>query len=412
MRPTRIALRLLLGSFVVVAALGLRFSRAQGPADVGYTELEQEQRKHRDLMPGVLKGNPVCNPNDQKHVDAIDSEAKWITYRFWYPEFHTTTDQLKSVDRLYRDFDSDLSYLKRSKSMNPAAAEVFTKRVIVRGMEVLKTPRRQPIAQINVARVLAGLAELGQGELADALVDLLQDKNQEDGVKYWALRGLQQLMSAPAQNPPVLTPERKEKAIKALVDFINRKAKFLESAPRAEVEGFRVLRREALAALNNCGLPTLADKDKTRPALTLLRVMANEGLLPPARMDERVEAAIGLARMQPDQAKNYNADYAAQQIGIFLEQFSTFAASENSKEKLPCRVYAARLYEALEAMGAANNDPYVKQIVKESLSLLARIELNRQPDPQALSRIAKDMPPPSTQLYKDLKDSGVKPAAE
>jgi hypothetical protein len=226
------------------------------------------------------------------------------------------------------------------------------------------------------------------------------------------MKAVQQLLS-PAQPQPVMSKERKEKVITTLLAFISRKTEFLDKTPQEEIEGYRVLRREAVAALNHCELPALSD-GKTRPALVLLRLMANEGFAPEARMDERMEAAIGLARMQPEQDKNYSPDYAAQQIGVFLEQWVTYALSEQGKKaKLPYKIYSARLIEALDAMNAAAKNPYVTKVVKLALPLLDRIEKgNTNVDPLPLATLVKDEPPANGQLYKDVKDSMVKPAAE
>jgi hypothetical protein len=409
MQRILLGIRLLVVLFVLAAGLGLGIGRSDGPADVGLVDLEREGPRYREVRPKLFKGEIPCDPNNKDHFAAVDFEAKWVTYRFYYDDYHGTDNPQRSIAGLIRDFDGDITQLKRGKENTKAAAQLFTKQVIVRAKEVLAA-RRKPIIQVNVAHVLANLAELGQGELADALVDVLKDDTQYEGVRYWVLKGLQQLMSAPPQDPPVLSKERKEKVIKALIAFISRKTNFLPTTSRAEVEGYRVLRREATAALNNCAIPTLADG--AHPALVLMRLMANEGFTPEVRMDERVEATIALARMQPDQDKNYNPDYAVQQIGLFLEQFAGYAQVEGKKERAPCKVFSARMIEALEAMKATAKNPYVTEVVNESLKLLARLEAGNTADPVPLATLVKEKAPPSSQLYKDVKDSTVKPAAE
>jgi hypothetical protein len=409
MQRILLGIRLLVALFILAAGLGLGIGRSEGPADVGLVDLERERPKHRDIQPKLFKGDiSPCDPNNKDHFAAVDFEAKWVTYRFYYEDYHGTDNPQRSIAGLIRDFDGDVSQLKRGKEATKATAQLFTKQVILHAKEVLAA-RRKPIVQVNVARVLANLADLGQGELADALIEVLQDNNQYEGAKYWALKGLQQLVNAPVQDPPVLNKERKEKVVKALIDFISRKAKFLPNTPRTEIEGYRVLRREATSALNNCAIPTLSDG--TRPALVLMRLMANEGFTPEVRMDERVEAAIALARMQPDQDKNYNPEYAAQQIGLFLEQFTGHIQGEN-KEKLPWKVFSARMIEALEGMKATWKNAYVTEIVNESLKLLARLEGGNIADPVPLANLVREKLPASGQLYKDVKDSAVKPAAE
>ena len=50
-------------------------------------------------------------------------------------------------------------------------------------------------------RVLARLAPLGNPDLADALGDIVKDPQHNDGVKYWAMRGLRDLLALTADNP-------------------------------------------------------------------------------------------------------------------------------------------------------------------------------------------------------------------
>ena len=69
-------------------------------------------------------------------------------------------------------------------------------------------------------------------------------------------------------------------------------------------------------------------------------------------MDERVEAAIGLARQKFSQDKGYNPDVAIYYIGQFLSEFGSFCNTENVKLQRPVKVYAGRMIEALDVMKA------------------------------------------------------------
>src|SRR6185312_14029984 len=95
--------------------------------------------------------------------------------------------------------------------------------------------------------------------------------------------------------------------------------------------GFCLLRREAIRALAQIHMPAVSDK--VRPALTLARFAgADGGIQPPPRIDERMEAALGLARMQAAQDKQYQIDYAAGQIGRCLGAFAQKANEEKDKK--------------------------------------------------------------------------------
>ncbi len=95
-------------------------------------------------------------------------------------------------------------------------------------------------------------------------------------------------------------------------------------APRAQIDGFLLVRREAIAALAQDRYPTLPDK--SRPAWLLLKVAANDGIPAVPRLDERIEAAIGVAHAQPDLDKDYQPDYAAYQLGLFATDFTAHYA--------------------------------------------------------------------------------------
>src|SRR5204862_5746738 len=120
--------------------------------------------------------------------------------------------------------------------------------------------------------------------------------------------------------------ERQEKVAQAVLEFLNRRPGGLHAnSPPEEVDGYRLLRREALRALAQTHAPALGEK--YRPALSLVRFVGNDArVAPPPRLDERLEAAIGLARMRP--AKEYQPDYAAYEIGRFVVEFGSAANRE------------------------------------------------------------------------------------
>src|SRR5262249_53225855 len=137
-----------------------------------------------------------------------------------------------------------------------------------------------------------------------------------------------------------------------------------------EVEGFRVLRREAVKALAQYRAPSI--KDQARPALVLLKVVARDGFQPEPRMDERVEAAIGVARMKPDIDQTYQREYAAQQLGLFVVDFAYRYNTRDRAEMKPWAVQAARLSDALEVMKAESKNPYVAKAVDDGIRLVLR----------------------------------------
>jgi len=91
-----------------------------------------------------------------------------------------------------------------------------------------------PIARVNGADVLARLAGVGQEEVADALVEILNDDKQNRAVKYHAVRGLERLFA--------LGPPGKDTGVQLyprLAQVPRRQAAFYDPTAVQEVDGFR-----------------------------------------------------------------------------------------------------------------------------------------------------------------------------
>ncbi len=121
--------------------------------------------------------------------------------------------------------------------------------MIVRASEVLKEPK--PITRVNAARLLAKLAELGQPEMADALVntftqELALDSKRNDGVVYYLLRGMRELLAIPPPAPPakpLLPPQSETKVATALLAFIAKAPNISPETPQEEIDGYRAAPR-------------------------------------------------------------------------------------------------------------------------------------------------------------------------
>ncbi len=404
--------RALLRLSLLLALLPL-VARAQTPPE-GTDALENEYKKHRQILPQLFKGTVAAEPGNTEHAAAIDAAARYATTRFLWD---LKQKEPGGMDRIYQDFDKDVSYMLRNKANTKAAAQMFTHQVIVHAKEVLALPegRALPIAKVNVARVLARLWELEQGELADALTDVIKDPKLGDAVKYWAFRGMQNLLGLPVPmppDPPVVGKAQEDKAVAALVEFIQRKAPFTPGTPRPEIDGFRVVRREAIRALAQAHNLTAGDP---RPALVLLKVAGKDaGVVPEPRLDERLEAAIGVARVRSAGSKVYNPDYAAWVLGRFVVDFvnaanGNAATTKTAERVRPWKIDAARLGEALEAMKVdAKGNKYVQDFLGQALPRVAEIEGGKQSNPTALNTWLAGNEPPNKELFKDVPGSAVK----
>jgi hypothetical protein len=398
---------------LLLTALPLAALRGQTPAE-GMDAMRAQYYKHRQLIGQLLKGTVEADPKDKDHTEAVDALAKYATLLFLSDLDQKAPGKMASF---YLDFDRNVNSIVGGKDKTRSLAQMYAHQIIIHSKQVLQDGR--PIAQVNCARVLARLADLKQGELADALVDVIKDPKLNIAVKYYAFRGLYTLLHFPAPaapDPPVVNKAQEAKAVAALVEFVQRKVPFTAGTPRAELDGYRVVRREAIRALAQAHDPAVG---ADRPALLLLRIVGrDEGVVPEPRLDERLEAAVGVARMKSAAAKDYQPDYAALVLGKFVVEFVTAANGNSGKDKAserarPWRVDAARLGEALEALKADTKDKYVQGVVGQALRPLAGVENGSKPGPDStpLNTWLAGNEPPHKELFKGVPDSAIKEAA-
>jgi len=414
--------------------LAAAFVQAQGAkesdplANVSMEELEKDMGKYRSKYNDLFRGTTSLEAGDQEQVNAIDTAARYTLYRFYDSRIQKPGPRDISIDRVFQEFeDMQLKEILKNKEKNTGVAQLFTKKVIEHAKLVLQTPRpKGPIAHVNAAHVLERLTKLGQPELADALLEILNQQLQydaapaewkrNDGVKLYVLRGLGEMLALQDQNPPGLNNGQEQKIILALVQFIERKTEPLlgKGAPAEEIDGWRALRREAVRALANGRLAALPNNDKTQPGLLLLRVMARDGVTPEPRMDERLEAAIGVARLSPERTKTYQQEYAAYQLGLFVDALAGYAGQAKEEQK-PMKVYAARLLDALDGMRTPTNKDTVGKIVNETYRLLRPLETSGTTVDLATQRntygqwMTTNLPKKDS-LFEGVKDATVKPA--
>src|SRR5579875_1331067 len=223
------------------------------------------------LVLGFLKGSRV-DPNDKNHLEAIDLLAKIYTYGVYLRKLETKPNEIA------KDFDAFSNYVDRDilKARDPQAmrtfVEIFRDRVRVHALEVIQFKNASPIHKIHNARILAKIAHLGQKELADTLITVLKDSQQNDAVHYYMLNGLAVLI-------PQLQPPQQASCAVALVEFLEQKKGPGQNATPEEIDGFRLFRREAIRALAKVRIPSV--DDKIRPALVLARFAGNDAAIQP-----------------------------------------------------------------------------------------------------------------------------------
>lgn len=354
-----------------------------------------------------------------RETNLIDLAAKHHAYRLTWIELHNAPGAMAKVvgdvDYLIQQFQANA----KKGARNDNVRQQFLRQLVERIKEVMGTPWL--IARVNGARMLAVVAEYNFPEVAGALVEVVQDDKQHDAVRYYAFQGLRKVYEQ-AQLPdaaPMKNREREANAVLAALKVVGRKLP--ANLPREEKEGARLFRREALRFLAQTRSPVVMDdKNKQvreRPALVLLRAVAQpEGLSPEARLDEQVEAAVGLARMQTRLAPDYQPDYAVHHLSGFVVRLAERYQKDSKDTVEPWRIHAARLSEALEAMrqdSAKVKDKdmvrYVEEAVKRAAPILVAIEQNRTPNPSNLNSWLISTPSKSTMLFRDVPESAIKP---
>jgi hypothetical protein len=426
-------------TLLVLVTLGLIGSvSGQRPED-GEVAFETKIRKSRTMREQLRKGDLSANVKDKEQVEAIEDTARMIVYPLYWRTL-PNKPMVGKVNEVVDEFASKLSDYQRARPATNTFIQLLCKEVIDRSVEIIQHPRVKPIAGINAARILATIPQrrspagspvaekmwvdettprLADGNaklLAETCLTLLADAKLTDGHRYYFYRCLASLLSLP-QSPPLLEPETIDRILQKATEQIEKKVVFPKATPRQEVEGYKMLRQQAVLILAAGRKPIAGDK--MRPVFTLARVAgADSDLAPAPRLSERVEAAIGLARMGSASAKlaDIQMDYAAGAIVSAVIEFGK-QANANREAKMvdrlqPWKVEAARLSEALDELKLAVKTPYVQAAVKECQGkVLGDLERNQLCDAGKLAEWDKVNSPPSKSLFKSDLTSTIKGAA-
>jgi hypothetical protein len=216
-----------------------------------------------------------------------------------------------------------------------------------------------------------------------------------DGVKYYLFKTLSNLLGVPSKTP-LLKKDTEARAVQAALDFVEKPVTFPRVTPLAEIDGYRVLRCEAVKVAAHSSSATVGDKG--RPVLTLARVAAGDvSISPPPHISERLEATVGLARLLGKVAAkpgDLQLDAAAAQVARGVKDFA-FAANPNIKAVgvsriRPWKIEAARLIEAIGSMKGEGKNTFVNDVVKRSLEVLTPLERGEAGSANSLDAWLKD----------------------
>lgn len=357
--------------------------------------------------------------------ELLDHAAQWYAYRLTHTEYQEPKGSFQGMHYLVKDAFDQIVDLRDPKKPATAAQraymEEFGKRFAACLREVAKNPKI--IARLNAAMILARLAQAGQESAVDALVEIIQDPKENEGVKLYALRGVKEFFAGGRGESPFTDKAREARVINALLGYVEHKPALPKEAPPEEVAAVDYVRTEAIAALGQTIYPAVANVVKKvvrieRPtALVLLRVLRKDGFQPEPSLAEQVLAAVGVCHLHSKEMDQYNADYAAYHVGRFVVEFAAlYNNRERDEKKQPWKIYAHHLSNALETMKtdlanppASEHAAYVAKLAEQADRLLSPIQKgsSTNPQPNDFSAWLDQNPPKSKMVYKGMPQATV-----
>jgi hypothetical protein len=381
---------------------------------------EQEQKTLKEALAKMPEDEPLTD----KHKELVEVAVRHLVYPLTSRDPRGNKDIPKFMSRqvlLCDGWMADVFSAKqrdgKEKNKHTELQAEFLKKWLVELDRLLSNPQQFAIVRVNAARLLARLAfHSGREETADLLVKVLTDPQQVEGTRYYACQGLKELLARGKPNEPaVKDAKRRGDTLKALVSFIQRKPPFTPTTPE-EVDGLRMMRREALRALANLRQPLLEGDPNGKPVLTFCRILRRDkGLDLDPRADEIAEAAVGLGQMPADMKNHVEISVVAWHLGYGIVAFAQqFVQSRDMVPREPWRYNAARMLDALQALAKANpDDPVVRNVAQEGAGVLQAIEQGRTPtNLDALEKWLKENKPPKQAVYKNDPKSEVTPREE
>src|SRR5262249_52871590 len=143
---------------------------------------------------------------DKEAKDVLTKAACWYVYRI------TNDAAPPTMSDIVRETSSQLLLPRGKKEINENQKEFvkeFSKELIKCLREVLSRNSKF-IVRVNAARMLACIGEAGQEEVADTLVDIIQNPRESDAVKLWAFHGLRDLFETAKADERVLKDAKRE----------------------------------------------------------------------------------------------------------------------------------------------------------------------------------------------------------
>src|SRR5262245_24180105 len=147
----------------------------------------------KDFKAGKLSIEGSTQSEAVKNQEILDKAAKYYVFQLTDPQVIKTTGYGSpgaKVDELFRNVlePSDPKRYDPDKPMTAEQQRYMSKFAALLAANVkIVLHNKEPIARVNAARIVARLAECGQQNVSDLLVETLDDPKQIDAVKIFAL---------------------------------------------------------------------------------------------------------------------------------------------------------------------------------------------------------------------------------
>jgi hypothetical protein len=428
MRTHRLAVRfcwLLLGSWMLVCVLDTGWIKAEQLASKEALQkpFDATRERRTELLNGTAENKataadkPVANAAANYYILRITVKA--LKYAAVQDEFASQVQSVdgKKADRVFLNmFGEEL--VKRMKDvLAPLPARKPDEGQDKDKVEQPEWPFAQdPTTVINACMMLPTMAKLKQDNINKFLADLVKDEKTHEVVRLYAFKALKETMPVRVQpdeedilekGAKMTRKDLEIKIVKELAKHIENKVEVKGMVPE-QVAVVQYMRREAIMALAQAGAPAVTAYKKQlegEVAPTLLRVLAND-IEPPAKMQEKIEAAVGLCAMKYDKMPEYNHEVATYLIGRMLGEYvdeykldwANFA-DKTAKRKLPkvaWKTESRRLELALKDLAANARSAKAKEIMVGTLSATKADHLERIAAPTL--KIMKDYGTPDERV--------------
>lgn len=369
-----------------------------------YKELKKAAETNLRLFTDLSGGKAPFDVKNKAQVDAVNSIARYQVFSIAHPPSQVNKiDQGPDMMRRIKDAEDYMKGILQPQSdknrvNTQGLVEVYFSSLANNAATVAKSDA--PIARVNAIRVLSlvgvalstrddqSLKGIVEAPLMIKTGDLLLDrltpilaKSGDDATKIWAIHAIKDALRSnqilregrPAKS---LNQAKEAEALKLVSQVITSPPSYITGSSKggADVEGYKIMRREAIRALANSSSPILPGD--FRPAQILGTCLLETGLNPEPRIDEQVEAAAGLMRATPldKNDTDYVPEYSIYWMGRFLQTFSREYVEKKSNP-LPWKTQAARLSESIENFRLRfPKSKYVQELAAIYLDFLGGIE--------------------------------------